>query len=46
MIGGEDFFDKDLLIELICEYQDDEQGGIGDRPGNYHEVFRSFFGFF
>ena len=28
MIGGEDFFDKDLLIKLIFEYQDDEQGGI------------------
>ena len=30
MIEGEDFFDKDLLIKLIFEYQDDEQGGIGD----------------
>ena len=30
MIGGEDFFDKDLLINLIFEYQDDEWRGIDD----------------
>ena len=30
MIGGEDFFDKYLLIKFIFEYQNDEQGGIDD----------------
>ena len=45
MIGSEDFFDKDLLIKFILECQDDELGGIGDRPGNCHDVFHTFFGF-
>ena len=44
MIGTEDFFDKDLLIKFILECQDDELGGIGDRPGNCHDVFHTFFG--
>ena len=45
MIGTEGFFDKDLLIKFILECQDDELGGIGDRPGNCHDVFHTFFGF-
>ena len=45
MIGAEDFFDKDLLIKFILECQDDISGGIGDRPGNCHDVFHTFFGF-
>ena len=45
MIGAESFFDKDLLIKFILECQDDELGGIGDRPGNCHDVFHTFFGF-
>jgi geranylgeranyl transferase type-2 subunit beta len=45
MIGTESFFDKDLLIKFILECQDDELGGIGDRPGNCHDVFHTFFGF-
>ena len=44
MIGTENFFDKDLLIKFILECQDDELGGIGDRPGNCHDVFHTFFG--
>ena len=44
MTGGEDFFDKDLLIKLIFEYQEDEQGGVGYRPDNFHAFFWSFFG--
>ena len=45
MIGTESFFDKNLLIKFILECQDDELGGIGDRPGNCHDVFHTFFGF-
>ena len=45
MIGTENFFDKNLLIKFILECQDDELGGIGDRPGNCHDVFHTFFGF-
>ena len=30
MIEREDFFNKDLLIKLIFEYQDDEWRGIDD----------------
>ena len=45
MIGTESFFDRDLLIKFILECQDDELGGIGDRPGNCHDVFHTFFGF-
>ena len=44
MIGTENFFDKNLLIKFILECQDDELGGIGDRPGNCHDVFHTFFG--
>lgn len=40
----EDFFDKELLIKFILECQDEELGGIGDRPGNVHDVFHTFFG--
>ena len=45
MIGTENFFDKNLLIKFILNCQDDELGGIGDRPGNCHDVFHTFFGF-
>ena len=45
MIGAENFFDKDLLIKFILECQDDELGGIGDRPGNCHDVFHTFLDF-
>ena len=44
MIGTESFFNKELLIKFILECQDEELGGIGDRPGNYHDVFHTFFG--
>lgn len=44
MIGTEGYFQKDLLIKFILECQDDELGGIGDRPGNCHDVFHTFFG--
>ena len=44
MIGTQDYIDKDLLKKFILECQDDELGGIGDRPGNCHDVFHTFFG--
>lgn len=44
MIDTQDYFDKNLLIKFILECQDDELGGIGDRPGNCHDVFHTFFG--
>jgi len=44
MIGTEGFFDKELLKKFILECQDSEDGGIGDRPGNCHDVFHTFFG--
>lgn len=44
MIGTEGYFQKDLLIKFILECQDEELGGIGDRPGNCHDVFHTFFG--
>ena len=44
MIGAEGYIDKNLLIKFILECQDDELGGIGDRPGNCHDIFHTFFG--
>jgi geranylgeranyl transferase type-2 subunit beta len=44
MIGTMKFFDNELLMKFILECQDEELGGIGDRPGNYHDVFHTFFG--
>ena len=44
MIGTQDYIDKDLLKNFILKCQDDELGGIGDRPGNCHGVFHTFFG--
>lgn len=45
MIGTQGYFDGELLIKFILECQDDKDGGIGDRPGNVHDVFHTFFGF-
>ena len=41
---SENYFDKDLLIKFILQCQDEEEGGIGDRPGNCQDVFHTFFG--
>ena len=42
LIETENFFDKNLLIKFILECQDDELGGIGDRPGNCYVFFLHF----
>lgn len=43
-IGREDLIDLEMLKKYILNCQDDEDGGIGDRPGNMVDVFHTFFG--
>lgn len=38
------YIDKELLIDFILKCQDNEEGGISDRPGNCNDVFHTFFG--
>ncbi|KAI9914964.1 hypothetical protein PsorP6_007552 [Peronosclerospora sorghi] len=44
MIGKLDWINNERLIEFILAYQDQEDGGIADRPGHVANVFHTFFG--
>lgn len=39
-----DWIDGSKLIGFILRCQDDEDGGIAERPGNMADVFHTFFG--
>lgn len=38
------WIDRDLLFNYILACQDLEEGGIADKPGNYADVYHTFFG--
>jgi geranylgeranyl transferase type-2 subunit beta len=44
MMKRQDFIDLKLLEKFILECQDEDDGGIADRPGNCNDVFHTFFG--
>lgn len=39
-----DWIDQEKLKEFILECQDEEEGGISDKPGNVHDVYHTCFG--
>eukprot|EP00295_Goniomonas_pacifica_P016394 CAMPEP_0175858232 /NCGR_PEP_ID=MMETSP0107_2-20121207/29545_1 /TAXON_ID=195067 ORGANISM="Goniomonas pacifica, Strain CCMP1869" /NCGR_SAMPLE_ID=MMETSP0107_2 /ASSEMBLY_ACC=CAM_ASM_000203 /LENGTH=276 /DNA_ID=CAMNT_0017174637 /DNA_START=23 /DNA_END=851 /DNA_ORIENTATION=- len=39
-----DWIDKEHLKQWILQCQDDQKGGIADRPGDMSDVFHTFFG--
>jgi geranylgeranyl transferase type-2 subunit beta len=39
-----DWIDQSKLISFILHCQNEEQGGIADRPGDEADVFHTFFG--
>lgn len=44
MIGRLDFIDKESMGKFILACQDDETGGIADRPGDVADPFHTVFG--
>ena len=44
IIGRTNWIDKKKLTHFILTCQNDDDGGIGDRPGNMSDVFHTFFG--
>jgi len=44
IMGQVDWINKDKLASFILKCQDDEDGGIADRPDDYADVFHTFFG--
>eukprot|EP00111_Clytia_hemisphaerica_P010669 TCONS_00031162-protein len=44
MLGRIDWIDKDKLSNFILASQDDETGGISDRPGDMVDPFHTLFG--
>mmetsp|Transcript_4381 Transcript_4381/g.6218 ORF Transcript_4381/g.6218 Transcript_4381/m.6218 type:complete len:365 (+) Transcript_4381:167-1261(+) len=44
MLGCTHWIDTDALATFILRCQDDDNGGIADRPGNVADVFHTFFG--
>jgi geranylgeranyl transferase type-2 subunit beta len=44
MIGKKHWISKEKLIEFILSAQDEEDGGIADRPGDVADVFHTLFG--
>jgi len=44
MIDRADLINLDALEKYILNWQDDLDGGVGDRPGNEVDVFHTFFG--
>jgi geranylgeranyl transferase type-2 subunit beta len=38
------WLDKAKLIDFILQSQDDEKGGIADRPGDVSDIFHTYFG--
>lgn len=45
MLGKADWVDARKLREFILACQDEEDGGIADRPGDMADIFHTFFGF-
>ena len=39
-----DWIDSDKLVTFILQCQNEEDGGIADRPGDEADVFHTFFG--
>ena len=44
MMDRQDWVDQEALEKYILNCQDEEDGGISDRPGNQVDVFHTFFG--
>lgn len=44
MLGRIDWIDRDKLITFIMLCQDNDDGGIADKPGNQPDVYHTFFG--
>lgn len=44
MLDRLDWINKEMLKTFILRCQDDEAGGISDKPGNMVDVFHTFFG--
>lgn len=44
MIDRLDWIDKESLVKFILRCQDEERGGIADRPGDMVDVFHTVFG--
>lgn len=44
MIGKKGWIDGELLEKFIRKCQDEDEGGIADRPGDMPDVFHTFFG--
>lgn len=44
ILGRVDWLDRKHLTKFILECQDDEEGGIAERPGNCSDIFHTFFG--
>nr|CEL70191.1 TPA: Prenyltransferase [Neospora caninum Liverpool] len=44
ILGYMDWVDTKGLTEFILQAQDDEEGGIADRPGDVSDVFHTYFG--
>ena len=44
ILGRSDWIDKPLLKDFILKCQNEEDGGIADRPGNMSDVFHTYFG--
>ena len=45
ILGRLDWIDKEALIGFILRCQNEEDGGIADRPGDEADIFHTFFGF-
>lgn len=44
LIGRQHWIDSDALRRFILNAQDEDRGGISDRPGDMADVFHTFFG--
>jgi geranylgeranyl transferase type-2 subunit beta len=44
MLGKMSWIDGEKLTKFICDCQDEDDGGIADRPGDMPDVFHTFFG--
>lgn len=38
------WIDRNRLVKFILECQDEDAGGIADRPGDIADIFHTFFG--
>jgi geranylgeranyl transferase type-2 subunit beta len=44
MLNRIDWIDRDALVRFVLLCQDEEDGGISDKPGNQPDVYHTFFG--